>query len=298
MQQKLSRHQREPRAGVRNGRARLLDGLPVAERRLDLAGISTPVLEGGRGTPLVLLHGPGEHAAKWVRVIPELVRDHRVVAPDLPGHGESVADVGTLDAEAVLRWLEQLVDATCASAPILLGQTIGGAIAARFAAARRRPIARLVLADTLGLVPFQPAPEFGEALHAFLAGPDEHTFAGLWRRCAYDIVRLKAGMGPTWEAYAEYSLERAHSSPVLPAMHRLMQAFGFPPIPSEDLARIEAPVALIWGRQDSVTPLAVAEEASARLGWPLHVVEDSGDDPSLERPDAFVAALRAAGRAA
>ena len=54
-------------------RARLLAGLPVAERRMQLAGISTAVLEGGAGSPLVLLHGPGESAPKWLRVLPELV---------------------------------------------------------------------------------------------------------------------------------------------------------------------------------------------------------------------------------
>ena len=55
-------------------RERLLTGIPVTERRLELAGVSTAVLEGGAGPPVVLLHGPGEFAAKWMRVIPGLVR--------------------------------------------------------------------------------------------------------------------------------------------------------------------------------------------------------------------------------
>ena len=72
---------------MHDARERLLAGIPVTERRLTLAGISTAVLEGGDGPPIVLLHGPGEFAAKWMRVIPDLVKSHRVVAPDLPGHG-------------------------------------------------------------------------------------------------------------------------------------------------------------------------------------------------------------------
>ena len=47
----------------------------------------TVVLEGGDGPPVVLLHGPAGNAAHWLRVFPELVRTHRVIAPDLPGHG-------------------------------------------------------------------------------------------------------------------------------------------------------------------------------------------------------------------
>lgn len=97
-------------------RSRLLDGLPVTERRLDLAGVSTAVLEGGAGPPLVLLHGPAEYGAKWMDVLPELVRTHHVTVPDLPGHGTSTVD-GELDAGRVLSWLGALVDATCDAPP-------------------------------------------------------------------------------------------------------------------------------------------------------------------------------------
>ncbi len=51
-------------------RAALLADLPVRERRVDAAAVSTAVLEGGDGPPLVLLHGPGAYAAHWRQVIP------------------------------------------------------------------------------------------------------------------------------------------------------------------------------------------------------------------------------------
>ena len=71
----------------RRPREKLLAGIPVTERRLQLAGVSTSVLEGGEGPPMMLLHGPGAYGAIWQQVIPELTTTHRVVAPDLPGHG-------------------------------------------------------------------------------------------------------------------------------------------------------------------------------------------------------------------
>ena len=86
-----------------DAREQLLSGIAVTERRLTLAGVSTAVLEGGDGPPMVLLHGPGEFAAKWMRVIPELVKTHRVVAPDLPGHGASGVDGGHLDGDRMAR---------------------------------------------------------------------------------------------------------------------------------------------------------------------------------------------------
>ena len=71
-----------------------------------------------------------------------------------------------------------------------------------------------------------------------------------------------------------------------------MGEFGLPEIPDAELERIAVPTSLIWGRQDLATPLAVAEAVSARHGWPLHVIEDCGDDPPIEQPEAFLRALR------
>ncbi len=53
------------------------------------------------------------------------------------------------------------------------------------------------------------------------------------------------------------------------------------------------PTALIWGRLDLQARLRVAEAASARNGWPLHVIEACGVDPNVEQPGAFLDALRA-----
>jgi pimeloyl-ACP methyl ester carboxylesterase len=107
-------------------RERLLKDLPVTERRLDLAGVSTSLLEGGEGSPLVLLHGQGGFAAMWGRVIPHLVGSHHVVAPDLPGLGRSEVRAGNLDAPAMVAWLGELIEQTCAEPPILVGHSLGG----------------------------------------------------------------------------------------------------------------------------------------------------------------------------
>src|SRR5881628_3526866 len=83
-------------------RERLLAGLPVTDRRQEVAGVSTAVLEGGDGPPLVLLPAPGEFAAVWIRVIPDLVTTHHVIAPDLPGSGASEVPGGSPRLDTVL----------------------------------------------------------------------------------------------------------------------------------------------------------------------------------------------------
>jgi pimeloyl-ACP methyl ester carboxylesterase len=277
-----------------NPRERLLAGLPVTDRRLQLAGVSTAVLEGGDGPPVVLLHGPAGYAAHWLRVIPGLVANHRVIAPDLPGHGASEVADGVLGTGRVLAWLGELIERTCLSPPALVGQLLGGAIAARFAIDRGERLSRLVLVDTFGLREFQPAPEFGRALSQFLAQPTVRAHRDLWRYCAFDLDGLRQRMGGRWEPFEAYNLERARTPSVQAALATLMERLGLPAIPPADLARIAVPTTLIWGRHDLATPLPVAEAASARYGWPLHVIENANDDPPVEQPEALLRALHAA----
>jgi pimeloyl-ACP methyl ester carboxylesterase len=278
----------------KHARERLLAEMPVTERRLQLAGISTAVLEGGDGPSVVLLHGPGEYAAKWLRVIPDLATTHRVVAPDLPGHGTSEVTDGPLDADRVSAWLGELIERTCPTTPALVGQILGGAIAARFAIDQSDRLGQLVLVDAFGLTPFQPTPEFGLALTDFIAEPTEDTHDRLWRRCAFNLDGMRERMGESWEWLKAYNLERARATNLHAAQHSLMTQFGMPAIPPADLMRITVPTTLIWGRHDLATQLAIAEAASARYGWALHVIENAADDPPIEQPEAFLRALREA----
>jgi pimeloyl-ACP methyl ester carboxylesterase len=275
-------------------RARVLSALPLHERRLKLNGITTAVLEGGDGPPLVLLHGAGGYAAHWMRVAPELVRSHRVVAPDLPGHGDSAIWPEAPDAGRVVAWLDDLIDCSCKAPPVLVGETLGGAIAARYASERSERLAALVLVDALGLADFEPAPEFGAALHAYLSAPTAASYGSLMHVCLFDLPRVAAELGDAWSDVDAYNVDRALAPDRIAALGALMQQLGIPAIEPAALEGISAPTTLIWGRQDRATPIAVAQRASERYGWPLHVVEGSGDVPSLEQPAAFLEALRAA----
>jgi FAD/FMN-containing dehydrogenase len=269
-------------------RERLLAGTGVAQRQLTAAGTPTVVFEGGEGPPVILLHGPAGNAAHWLRVLPDLTATHRVIAPDLPGHG------GTAATDEVLAWLAAVIEQTCWEPPALAGHTLGAAIAARFAALHGDRIGRLVLVDALGLAPFEPAAAFGAALGDYLAQPDDRTHDALWGECAQDLDRLRTAMGLRWAPFRAYNVASARTPSVMAAIHRLMEEFCLTAIPPRELERIAVPTSLIWGRHDAATPVAVAEAVGARRAWPLRVIEEAGDDPAIEQPAAFVRALRAA----
>jgi len=272
-------------------RERLLDDLPVTERRLPVAGVSTAVLEGGDGPPVVLLHGPGESSFWWMRVVPDLVDTHRVIVPDLPGHGASTVTDDALDADLALAWLGELIDETCSEPPTVVGHLLGGAIAARFAGDHDGRLRRLVLVDSLGLGRFLPSPRFAFGLIRFVVRPTDRAYHRFLDQCMIDRDGLIEGMGDDWEPFLAYNLERARTPSVQSAMRTLMKEVGVPRIPSEDLERIAVPTSLIWGRDDRAIRLGTAERAASRYGWPLHVIDDAGDDPKLERPAAFLEAL-------
>lgn len=280
-------------SAMHEAREQLLAGIPVTERRLTLAGISTAVLDGGDGPPLVLLHGPGEFAAKWMRVIPDLVKSHRVVAPDLPGHGATDVDGADLDADRLAAWLGELIERTCTSRPVVVGHVLGGAIAARFAVDHGDRLRQLVLVDTLGLGRFRPAPRFALTLIGFQARPTERTYNRFMRQCSFDLDGLREQMGERWEPFVAYNLELAQG-PGAKAVGRMFRELGLPRIPSASLARIGVPTTLIWGREDRATRLRIAQAASDRYGWPLHVIEDCADDPPRDQPEAFLQALHTA----
>ena len=79
-------HRQEARQAIQgeDARRQLLADMPVTERRLPLAGISTAVLEGSDGPPVVLLHGPMANATHWMGIIPGLATTHRVIVLTFP----------------------------------------------------------------------------------------------------------------------------------------------------------------------------------------------------------------------
>jgi pimeloyl-ACP methyl ester carboxylesterase len=283
--------ERGRRTGGEDTRERLLSGLPVTERRVQLAGVSTAVLEGGDGPPIIFLQA--EFAAVWMRVIPELVTTHRVIAPDLPGLGASEVSDGPPDAGAVLTWLDELIRKTCAIPPVLVGKGPGGALAARFAIERSDRINRLVLVDTHGLARFRPPPGMALSFIGVMLRPTERGLERGFRYCFADLDRVRAEMGERYESMAAYALDRFRTPSVKAAMRSLMRQLASAIAPA-DLNQIAVPTTLIWGRHDLAVPLSVAEAASARYGWPLHVIENARDDPAIEQPDAFLEALRTA----
>ena len=134
--------------------ARLVEGFEVSARRLDVAGVSTALLEGGSGPPVVLLHGHGGFAESLAETIAELVDRYRVIAPDLPGLGRSELHRGQLGPSGLVDWLGRMIAATCTTPPILVGFSAGAGLALRHTLTARQ-VRRVVLVSPCSLGPLR-----------------------------------------------------------------------------------------------------------------------------------------------
>lgn len=273
-------------------RARMLAGLPLEERRVSLAGASTAVLEGGEGPPLILLHGGIEcGGAIWAPVVSRLAESHRVVIPDLPGLGES-GPLARLDAAAFTDWFAAFVLELCDEQPTLVAHSLGGSLAAHFAARHGDLLRRLVLYGAPGIGRYRMPIGLRAAAVRFALRPSERNAERFDRWAFFDFDRARR-QDPEWfAAFSAYTRLRAAVPQVKQTMGQLLKA-GTKHVADAELRRIKVPTALLWGRQDRFVPRGLAEAASSVLGWPLHVIDDTGHVPHIERSGAFLDALQA-----
>jgi pimeloyl-ACP methyl ester carboxylesterase len=274
-----------------DARDRLRNGIPVAERRLNINGIDTLVLECGQGPPLILLHGGIEcGGVYWAPVISQLAQSHRLIVPDVPGLGES-EPVEQLDDAAFSAWFQALLPLTLREKPGLIAHSLLGSMAARFAAGHGELLERLVIYAAPGVGPYHMPLGLRLVAILFALRPSEGNMERFERWAFADFDRARH-RNPEWlAAFSAYTRSRA----VVPHVKRTMrQLIGncTKPIADAELQRIEVPTTLMWGRQDRFVPLGLAEAASARLGWRLDVIEDAGHATHIEQPEAFVRALQ------
>jgi 2-hydroxymuconate-semialdehyde hydrolase len=269
----------------------MLAELPTT-RFVDIAGTSTALLEVGDGPPLLLLHGGIEcGGAMWAPVVARLAECHRVVAPDLPGLGES-APFDRLDTEAFGRWLTGVTDETGINRATVVAHSLTGGLAARAATRAHPSIERLVVYAAPAVGPYRMPLRLRYVAVRFAIRPTARNAERFDRFALLDLDDTRRRDPDWYDAFAAYTMSRAREPHVKSTMRRLI-ASETKPIVDADLARIDIPVTLLWGRHDRMVPLAVGEAAAARYDWPLRVVEDAAHAPHIERPDAFVDALTA-----
>jgi len=258
----------------------------LRERRTDVAGFSMPYLEGGRGEPLVLIHGFGGDKDNFTRIAGALTSHFRIVAPDLPGFGEASRDAAArYHIDAQVERLRAFIDQLGLGVVHLGGSSMGGFIAAQYAATYPAAVRSLWLLDAAG---------------ATLARGTEIISRYIETGEMPLLVRREADYGALLRAVMHkapllpYSMRRALACRAVAdfTLHsRIFREIGIesPPL-DERYAAIRAPTLIVWGREDRILSPAAGE--AMRQAIPrsrLIVMDETGHLPMLERPRATAA---------
>jgi len=255
----------------------------------DKTSIATPegrmtVWEAGSGPCMVLLHGAGDQAGTWARMVPPFAEDYRVVIPDLPGHWKSDPRSGPLGIDQVLAGVEAVMDGVCGGEQaILVGNSMGAWAAMLYAHGQPDRVERLVAINGGAIREDNPAvnlypqnrEEAAETMKA-LMGPATLPLPGFvlddvirWSRVG-PAGRLAGRLADAGDEIDAYLLDgRLHE--------------------------VVVPVELVWGDADGLFTLDYAQRLLDGLPRArLNPVHGCGHVPHRECPDKVIEVLQSA----
>ena len=256
-------------------------------------GQRTFYIEAGEGPAVVLLHGLGATNASMLPTLQALSEHYRVIAPDLPGFGDSAKPLRSLHAAFYARWLKGFCAALGLERPHLIGNSMGGRIAVEAGLRNPDDVGRLVL--------LAPSPAFLRGREyvrlvrilrpelALLPLPlsTRHVVGGIrgmfskpsrlersWYEAAADeflrVFRSARGRICFFSAMRQIYLEDPHAAPG-----------GF----WGRLPQLTVPALFVWGDRDRLVPAKFARHVERALPTATSVVlEDCGHVPQFEHP--------------
>ena len=268
--------------------------LPALEERFaELKGSRIRYFVGGQGPPLILVHGLGGAAANWTELAPLLVPNHRLLVPDLPGHGGSEA----LPAVSGLEPFADRVAALAAREGMLpapvVGHSLGGAVVLRLALRHPDDVSAVVLAAAAGL---SLGSIWGRQLQSVFSTVRPGRLAARWRglvsrslllrRFVFGFVSVADPGSLTNEAVEGFLAAQLLHTDVDSAWQALRADD-----PRQELEAVRCPVLVLWGAEDVQLPLDDAFEYARRLRAPLRVIPGCGHLLIGERPDSCAHAI-------
>ena len=245
-------------------------------------------LEAGIGPPVLAIHGLGGTKGSFLHTVAALAGRFRVVAVDLPGFGDSDKPIGAAyDAPFFADAMIDLLDALELDRADLIGNSLGGRVALEVALRDPERVGRLALLapslawrrprrwapalrlvrPELGLVQLAPRAVVQAVVHRLIPGADEG-----WTAAGVDeflrAYLTPAGRAAFYAAARQIYLETPHGKD------------GFWP----RLRELQPDALFIWGRRDTLVPIAFARHVAEALPQARHVELDCGHVPQMERP--------------
>lgn len=274
-------------------------GNELPHRLVEIAGVETYVVDAGEGPPVLLVHGYGDSADSWRRVVPGLVRDHRVVALDMPPFGRSRAPRSDKLIPFYSDFFPAFMDAMDLNRATVIGHSLGGAVTLRLALDCPDRVERLGLVAPAGLGSAPPwwwhaltakplwqgALSIPSPLTGVIAKQALRTFLQL--RLFDDARRLDEEISRFAEMYGGAKEMKV----LLAAGHACIDCYTGKLL--DRSLDLDVPVWMLWGRKDGLVPSVHARAFQrAHPDAQVHILDDCGHYPHIELPTRFNKLLR------
>ena len=258
-------------------------GTPFRAAFVDVDGTRLRLVDTGRGTPVVFIHGFGASLYSWRRTLPPVVAaGYRGIAFDNRGFGFSGKPAHGYSNGAYARLVTTLLDSLGIASAVLVGHSMGGAIAAEVALAHPDRVRGLVLIDAAGYGVRWPG-VLKLARWPF-AGAVATGLRGRWitRRL---LRSTYADAGKVTEEDVDQYYAPVPQGDYGRALRSVLREFRFDTLVGR-LGAIEVPTLVLWGTEDRWTPLSTGSRLAAELPRVAFVaLERTGHVAAEESPD-------------
>jgi pimeloyl-ACP methyl ester carboxylesterase len=249
---------------------------------IEVAGTRVQVLQGGSGTPLLVLHGAGGNPG-WLPYHQALARQFTVYAPSHPGYDRSSRPEWISSMSDMAHFYRQFIEALGLAPVHLMGFSMGGWLAAEIVAMCPPYVQRLVLVDAAGV-----KPQVGEIAELLMVSQDvveKLRFYDPTQVPDYDTL-VRQSLTPEEQEMQWHNREMTSRLCWKPYFHN-------PKLPAY-LRGVKTPTLIVWGQQDAIIPVNCgALYQQALTNATLHVIDRCGHVPALEKPQEFLTAVRA-----
>lgn len=240
-------------------------------------------------TSIVLIHGLGKNGYRdWKHVIPALENHYHVIAVDLPGFGLSDKPEGQYSPTNYAKLIDHLAQRYAKKKKIIIGHSMGAAIALRYAAHYPDNIHRLVLVDSAGILERAAYTKAASRINS-----DASVLPGFSQRWLLRMKNFAGGLveiasmnrqaSNTFEKTDAPWVKNLRDKPSINAGMALINS-NF----SDDLERLKVPTNIIWGEKDKVVPMRTARLLRGKIKLSdLHIVEGANHTPMTSRPFSF-----------
>ena len=239
--------------------------------------------DSGAGRPIVFLHSFGHNKAMWSPQLTYFVeRGYRVVAPDMPGHGDSTFDAAHHTVDRIAQAYIELVDVLGLQGVILAGISMGGYVALRMWARKPELFAGLVLSNTKAE---RDSDEIVARRRAQIAAIEEKGLAEFIRSGAPKRLSARTLEQRPWVLdnikMMNFTVSAEANAATLDAMARKEDDVA-------TLATVTVPTLITTGSDDVFIPkTAAAVLAEGIRNSRSHVIQDTGHVSSLENPTEY-----------